>query len=77
MVERRWTEWKEWQGGECPLHHGTRFQARMEDGTIEGDSDPESWTWEHTKGAVKITAYRIALDEANFADALNHFNDEH
>ena len=56
--------WIPWEGGECPVAHGTVVDVRYRDGW-EGDGLASKWRWHHAtqessdvKG-LDIIAYRV------------------
>ena len=56
--------WIPWEGGECPVAHGTVVDVRYRDGW-EGDGLASKWRWHHATQEssdakeVDIIAYRV------------------
>ena len=56
--------WIPWEGGECPVAHGTVVDVRCRDGW-EGDGLASKWRWHHATQEssdakeVDIIAYRV------------------
>lgn len=58
-----WSEWIEWNGGECPLPDGTVHQVRFRNGSADEGRQPETWHWNHDDCISYIIAYRYKLPD--------------
>lgn len=56
-----WSEWIEWNGGECPLPAGTRYEVRFRSGRTAEGRQPNTWRWAREGHSGDIIAYRYKI----------------
>ena len=57
MTKDEWGPWIGWNGGECPVDDGVKFQVSLSSG-IQEDNTTSGWTWNDAIDNP-IVAYRI------------------
>lgn len=62
-ADEGWSEWIEWNGGECPLPDGTIHEVEYRDGEKCKDDLPETSYWGIDGDDCDIIAYRYRLDD--------------
>ena len=63
MNNKQWSEWIEWNGGECPLPDGAAHEVQFRDGGRSEHSIPEIRFWQHDGDGCDIVAYRYQLPD--------------
>jgi hypothetical protein len=62
-ADEGWSEWIEWDGGECPIPCGVTHQVKHRDGEVVEDVEPDTWEWGHLGMDGDIIAYRYRLTD--------------